>query len=118
MLLEEKAVDNVLIGGIDEITDFSFGIINRFGLFKKDISSSLNLFSEPSRGSIAGEGAAFFLLNSQPSAGDYATLDGITTFYKPFDDNETTENIQAFLEEQSISINDIDIVSLWKKWGH
>jgi 3-oxoacyl-[acyl-carrier-protein] synthase II len=110
MLLEEKTVNNVLVGGVDEITDFSFEITNRFGLFKKSIHSNLNLFSEASRGSIAGEGAAFFLLRSQASSNDYAVLDAITTFYKPVDEKETEDNIRAFLDDQSISMNEIDIV--------
>ncbi|MBC7827738.1 MAG: beta-ketoacyl synthase chain length factor [Chitinophagaceae bacterium] len=110
MLLEEKTVSNVLIGGVDEITDFSFGITSRFGLFKKNINSNLNLFDTPSKGTIAGEGAAFFLLNNHPSQKDYALLDGVSTFYKPIDLEETEHHIQSFLSEQSISMNDIDLV--------
>ena len=110
MLLEEKTAGNVLVGGIDEITDFSFGITSRFGLFKKNISSNFDLFNSSSKGSIAGEGAAFFLLSNQPSEHNYAVLDGIHTFYKPADNKETQDNIQLFLNEQSVSMSDIDIV--------
>jgi 3-oxoacyl-(acyl-carrier-protein) synthase len=110
MLLNEKTVNNVLVGGIDEITDFSFGITRRFGLFKERIESNFNLFSETSKGSIAGEGAAFFLLNNQSSDEDYAVMEGIATFYKPVDSKEVEQNIQSFLDQHSISFNDIDVV--------
>ena len=110
MLLEEGTVTNALVGGVDEITDYSFEITSRFGLFKKNISSNLDLFTGNSRGSIAGEGAAFFLMKNQPSENDYAILDGMHTFYKPADNNEIRENIQMFLSEHSLSINDIDII--------
>lgn len=110
MLLQERTANNVLVGGVDEITDYSFQITSRFGLFKKSINSNFDLFSTPSKGSIAGEGASFFLLNSVPSANDYATLDAVSTFYKPFDNNETEQNIQSFLSEQSVSVSDIDII--------
>lgn len=110
MLLKEKTAGNVLIGGVDEITDFSFEITRRFGLFKGSIESNLSLFSTPSRGSIAGEGAAFFLLNSGPSGNDYARLDAVTTFYKPADSEEAEDNIRSFLFEQLATITDIDIV--------
>lgn len=110
MLLEEKTVKNVLIGGVDEITDFSFEIISRFGVFKKNLSSNFNLFSIPSKGSIAGEGAAFFLLTSTPSSNDYAILNAVTTFYKPVDNIEIENNIRLFLSEHSLSMSDIDIV--------
>lgn len=110
MLLEEKTVDNVLVGGVDEITDFSFDITSRFGLYKRKISSNFELFNNSSKGTIAGEGAAFFLLNNQPSEYNYAVLDGVHTFYKPSDTNEIIRNIQSFLAEQSLSFQDVDLV--------
>jgi 3-oxoacyl-(acyl-carrier-protein) synthase len=110
MLLKEKAVNNVLIGGVDEITDASFAITRRFGLFKETIDSNFNLFNTPSKGSIAGEGAAFFLLNNGASHTDYARLAAITTFYKPADNREAEESIRAFLIEQSLEMSAIDIV--------
>ncbi len=110
MLLEEKTAGNVLVGGVDEITDFSFGITSRFGLFKKEITSNFDLFSNPSKGSIAGEGAAFFLLTSQVSEHNKAMLEGVHTFYKPSDNSEVVHNIQSFLDEQSLSMHDIDVV--------
>ncbi|HKH63000.1 MAG TPA: beta-ketoacyl synthase chain length factor [Flavitalea sp.] len=110
MLLEEQEVTNVLVGGVDEITDYSFGITNRFGLFKKEISSNLDLFSTASKGSIAGEGAAFFLLKMQSSDHDYAVLESMHTFYKPADNKEIQDTIQTFLNGLSLSMNDIDIV--------
>ena len=110
MLLEENAANNVLVGGVDEITDFSYAIISRFGLYKTNISSNLELFKTPSRGSIAGEGAAFFLLAKEASQNDSASLDAITTFYKPANSAEVQEHIQSFLSAQSLSIKDIDIL--------
>jgi 3-oxoacyl-(acyl-carrier-protein) synthase len=110
MLLEEKTVNNVLVGGVDEVTEFSFDITSRFGLFKRTISSNLDLFNNSSKGTIAGEGAAFFLLNNQSSEHNYAMLEGVHTFYKPSDNSEVVNNIQSFLAEQSLSINDIDVV--------
>ena len=110
MLLAEKTVSNVLVGSVDEITDYSFEITSRFGLFKKNITSNLNLFNTFSRGSIAGEGAAFFLLSNQSSANDYAMLDAVYTFYKPTGNEEIEEHISSFLSQESLAINDIDIV--------
>jgi 3-oxoacyl-[acyl-carrier-protein] synthase II len=83
MLLQEKEVDNVLVGAIDEITNISHTILNRMGLYKQQSPSSLGLYKEKTKGTIAGEGAAFFLLANEPSATDYAKLDGLHTFYKP-----------------------------------
>lgn len=110
MLLEEDEAENVLVGGIDEITDISHAILSRMGLYKREAVSNLELFNSDSKGTIAGEGASFFLLGNKPSTNDYAVLDAMTTFYKPVDQAETEQHILSFLAEQSISINDIDLV--------
>ena len=110
MLLDEKEVSNVLVGAIDEITNISHTILNRMGLYKQGTVSNLDIFKTRSKGTIAGEGAAFFLLANEPSEADYAKLDGLKTFYKPTDIKEIENNITDFLAQYSINITDIDLV--------
>jgi 3-oxoacyl-[acyl-carrier-protein] synthase II len=110
MLLEENSAANVLVGAVDEITDTSHAILSRFGLYKKDNISNADLYTISSRGSIAGEGAAFFLLNHQPAENNYAVIDGLHTFYKPAGINQIEEEIALFLSSQSCTGNDIDLI--------
>ena len=110
MLLKEKEVDNVLVGAVDEITDISHAILSRMGLYRRGSESNLNLLAAPGKGTIAGEGAAFFLLANQPAATDYAQLDALQTFYKPKDTNEIEQRINTFLADQKIAMPDIDLV--------
>lgn len=110
MLLKEKDATNVLVGGIDEITDISHAILSRLGLYKAEDISNLDLFSSPSKGTIAGEGSAFFLLASEPAATDYAKLDAITTFYKPAGLQETAQNINSFLAAHFLTAANIDLL--------
>ena len=110
MLLLEKEANNVLVGGIDEITNISHTILKRMGLYKREAISNLDLFTTNSKGTIAGEGAAFFLLTNQSSVNDYAVLDGIHTFYKPATIKETEQQILSFLSAQSINVGDIDLI--------
>ena len=110
MLLKEKEVDNVLVGAVDEITDISHAILSRMGLYRRESTSSLNLFSPPSKGTIAGEGAAFFLLANQPGPTNYAQLDGLLTFYKPKHTKEIEEKINHYLADQQLTMDDIDLV--------
>ena len=110
MLLQEKEVENVLIGAIDEITNTSHAILNRMGLYKQGPVSNMDIFKKDSKGTIAGEGAAFFLLANEPSANDYAKLDGLKTFYKPNGIKEIEAQILTFLDSHSVSLNDIDLV--------
>lgn len=110
MLFKENDAQNVLVGAIDEITNTSHAILNRLGLYKQGKVSNLDIYKTKSKGTIAGEGASFFLLANEPSATDYAKLDGLHTFYKPEGIAEIEQQINSFLEDQHISINDIDLI--------
>ena len=110
MLLKEKAAGNVLVGAVDEITNISHTILIRMGLYKQGNVSNLELFKTRSKGTIAGEGASFFLLANEPSATDYAKLDGLTTIYKPGSIKEIEQQILSFLQSHSVSLNDIDLI--------
>ena len=109
-LLQEQHAPTVLVGGIDELTDTSFALLSRFGLYKKDISSGKNLYDGTAKGTIAGEGTAFFLLAAKHSGNDYAQLNGLYTFYKPRDVQEIEINIQSFLSAHAIGMDDVDLV--------
>lgn len=110
MLLREGAANNVLTGGIDEITDISYSILNRFGLYKREEIKNNELFKSKTKGTIAGEGAAFFLVTNQPSDKNYVSIDGIRTFYKPQNSKEIELQVQSFLLEQSVTTDEIDLV--------
>ena len=110
LLLKENEATNVLVGAIDEITNTSHAILNRMGLYKQGQVSNGELFNTKSKGTIAGEGAAFFLLANEQSATDYAKLDGLKTFYKPQGIEEIEAHISSFLAAQSIGLDEIDLI--------
>ncbi len=110
LLLKEKDATNVLVGAIDEITNTSHKILNRLGLYKQGPVSNLDLYKTKTKGTIAGEGAAFFLLTVEPTATDYAMLDGLHTFYKPEGNAEIQKQISYFLERHALSMADIDLI--------
>ncbi|HTH82419.1 MAG TPA: beta-ketoacyl synthase chain length factor [Mucilaginibacter sp.] len=110
MLLKEQEVDDILVGGCDEMTDASFTILSRLGLYKRWPLSNLELLSTKSNGSIGAEGTAFFLLTSKPSADNMAELLATRTFYKPKTIHDTDKRIFAFLADNDLSIDDIDLV--------
>ena len=110
LLLKENEAQNVLVGAIDEITNTSHAILNRLGLYKREPVSNLDIYKTNSKGTIAGEGAAFFLLANEPADSDYAKLDGLKTFYKPNDAAAVKDHITAFLADHTVSMNDIDLI--------
>ncbi len=105
-LMEEGDAQTVLLGAADEITEKSHTILKRFGLYKKNGNSRL-LMEGDSKGSMAGEGAAFFVLSNKAKEA-IARLDAFHHFYKPGEDMEGL--IKDFLSERKISANDIDLV--------
>lgn len=110
LLLKEGEAGTVLVGAIDEITHASHALLTRLGLYRRESSSSLNLLSPAVKGTVNGEGAAFFLLSYETSDNDYAKIEGLTTFYKPTGHEIAEEKIIAFLAGHGLSTNDIDLV--------
>jgi 3-oxoacyl-[acyl-carrier-protein] synthase II len=110
LFINEKKDLNILVGGIDEITDSSHQILSRFGLYKKPPLSNQDLISTKSKGTMAGEGASFFLLTDQASEKNIACLEGVSTFYKPASNEQIEEEIQSFLRTKNISLDEIDLI--------
>lgn len=110
MLLNEKEAAHVLVGAVDEITAISHAILTRMGLYRRKDTSSLGLIGNPGKGTMAGEGASFFLLAADQSENDLARLDGLSTVYKPEDTAVIEEEILSFLNKHGLTISDIDLV--------
>ncbi len=79
-LVNDGEANDVLVGGVDEITNASHTILSRFGLYRNEPVSNTQIFENPGKGTIDGEGASFFLLSKQSSAKDYAQLKGLLQF--------------------------------------
>ncbi len=111
MLIDEKPVNqNILVGGADELTDNLYTILSRLGFLKLEIENNLELLKTPSKGSLAGEGSAFFMLSSEKTKDCHAALKDVSMFYKPENEDETISNIVSFLEKNMRFLQDIDVV--------
>ena len=110
MLLKENEADDILVGAIEEMVDNSFKVLTRLGLYKRHPVTNLSLFKEDTKGTIGGEGAAFFLLTDKPSLNNMAELTGLKTFYKPKDIQDIKKNILEFLDAQSLKAKDLDLI--------
>jgi len=107
MLFAENEASTILVGGIDEITDANYVIFSRFDTYKKGNFTNTDLYSVNSPGTIAGEGAAFFVLANEASANDMACLDAFQTFYKPVD---MEQDILNFLFANAVTLEEIDLI--------
>lgn len=107
MLLKEGGTNNVLVGGTEEMVDTSFKVLTRLGLYKRHDVVNTDLFKEHSNGTIGGEGAAFFLLDSAASGNDLAELAALKVLYNKIDIEKA---IFGFLKENRLDISDIDLI--------
>jgi hypothetical protein len=110
MNLEERNASHILLGGIDESTN-DFRLLHSYlGYWKKPISN-LALLRDKTPGSIAGEGAAFFMLSSVPSDEHHANVDGVHTFITPgaAKEDDIIPEIDLFLKNHHTEKTDISL---------
>jgi len=110
MRLREDVGEKILLAGIDEMTDSYFKIIENADYINTDIESNLNLKEHKGKGSIAGEGGAFFIVSGEKHPDNYARFAGVKTFYKPESDEETERFILEFLSDNELLPNDLDMI--------
>jgi 3-oxoacyl-(acyl-carrier-protein) synthase len=114
LMMIREAPLTVLVGGVDEVTDLSFDIINRFDRYKEQPVSNLDLFKSSTPGTIQGEGGSYFLLSDEKTPTAYAQVVNLATFYKPETSDEIKSRIATFLADQSLQAKDIDLLLLGK----
>ncbi len=98
LLIKEGSAENVLVGGIDELTNNSFKLLQQLGLYST---------STP-----GGEGAAFFLLSGKKTEKSIAKISSVKTYVGKSDVKILTEKINTCLLESGKTIKDIDLVLL------
>ncbi|MDO3625729.1 beta-ketoacyl synthase N-terminal-like domain-containing protein [Mucilaginibacter sp. BT774] len=107
MLLREQEAHNILVGGTEEMVDTSFKVLTRLGLYRRQPTSNLHLLSSEAKGTMGGEGAAFFLLSDKASDDNLAELSSVKTLYNTSD---VEAGITKFLAENELKAEDIDLV--------
>jgi 3-oxoacyl-[acyl-carrier-protein] synthase II len=110
MWLEEKPGDKILLGGVEEITVSHFEITDSMGFWKKGAMSNLDLLQDKTPGTIAGEGASFFLLSKEENPGNYARINGLSTRFNPGNQAVALDHIDEFLSSHKLNKDDIDLV--------
>ncbi len=112
MLINEGEVKNLLLGGIDEITDESWLISTKNDMYKVEPLNNLKLLDDTQRGGLSGEGANFFVISNQKNPDSYARISGIESYYKPHNNSVVQEKINSFLKKHDVDLKDIDLVIL------
>ncbi|HWK03031.1 MAG TPA: beta-ketoacyl synthase chain length factor [Puia sp.] len=96
MLLKENPRSSYLVGGVDEIATYHHNLENLAGSYKKEAISSRHLYETDSPGTIAGEGAALFLVNGLPEHA-LARVRALATIHSE-EESVVTRQLQDFLD--------------------
>lgn len=108
MRLNEFPSHTYLLGGVDEISSFNHNLERLDGAYKTEEVNSSNFYSLDTPGSIAGEGAAMFLVNKDPN-GALAQLKGFGT--QPHDHiDQLRGSLKSFLQQQLSPGEQIDLL--------
>jgi hypothetical protein len=108
MLLKEYPANNYLVGGIDEISSYNYRLQWQDGWYKKETASGKSLYESNSPGSIAGEGAALFLVNNSP-VNALSKVKAITTLHSR-DEDTVRAQLLLFLERHLPAGKNIDLL--------
>lgn len=79
LLFEQGQAGTLLVGGIEEISEYNHHIDRLSGIFKEQPGSSASLLASTTAGTVNGEGAAMFLLERQPSQSGQVRIRQVTT---------------------------------------
>lgn len=111
-VLEASSTKNVLVGGIDELAKNAVELHKRLGHLKQEkISSNLTVLQSGTKGSLASEGATFFVVSNEKNANSYAELCDIE-IYNTASSEEMVRNIERFLGNNGLRTEEIDAVVL------
>ena len=109
-LNEKKAPQHFLVGSADELTDRLFIILQRLGYWKQNCNNNNSLIPSTTKGTIAGEGASFFLLSNVKSNESCVEVSDVSMFYKPKNLSIIKDKIESFLFKNKLTLADIDVV--------
>ena len=108
---QENTNLNVLVGGVDEISDVFTGFQQLDGQIKQEAVTNMELFGSGTPGTILSEASGFFVLGSEKKNSSYAELKDVRSLNRLNKENITDE-IHQFLKSNHVKTSEIDIVIL------
>ena len=97
MMLNENPNANYLTGAVDEVSSYNYNLERLDGWYKKEIVTGKDLYHLRSAGSIAGEGAAMFIVNNSKE-GSAFEVKGVYMLHTA-DPEEVAARLKHFIGE-------------------
>ncbi len=109
LLLAENPDQWILTGGVDELTPTSHTIQSRFNKYRSHAEGIQSLFNTQINGTIAGEGAAYFVVTGRYDDQAKAQVNATETFCSS-DKQRIKESISRFLQQNRLSPDEVDLI--------
>lgn len=108
--LAENPSMNILTGGFDEVTETSFELTSRLGLWKNHPVDIHRLYEYNTRGSIAGEGVVFMMLGGKQDITGAVCIKSLSYVFDQGSDINGT--VLDMLNQKGIDLGKTDLVIL------
>ena len=109
--IDENEASSILVGGIDEINDYTVSLFKLAGFIKDEIESPNDLLNSTTTGVVFSEGATFFVLEDKKKESTYDEILDIE-LHNNLEIDEVEEKITSFLKTNGLKCDDIDAIIL------
>lgn len=103
---------NIIVGGVDEMTENYYKIITKTDSWKKEPVKNTEIFQYKTPGAYCGQSQTFFMLSDSKTSSSIAKINDIKIFFKPENTSEIKNRINVFLSHNMMQLSDIDMVIL------
>ncbi len=110
LLFEENEVNSLLVGNVEEISNYNYNIDLLAGLIKEEEVDLKSLINSNTKGTVYGEGSAMFILESTKE-NSIAEIKDIEQICFPTE-SEIVEKAKSFLNKNKILDSEIDALVL------
>ena len=111
MQIDANESSTILIGGIDEMSDYTAKLFQLAGFIKKESDAPFSVLDSKTTGAVYSEGATFFVLEDKKSPSTYAEIVDVAMINQ-LNSDEVEVQILDFLKSNNLQIADIDAVVL------
>ncbi|WP_264564769.1 beta-ketoacyl synthase chain length factor [Flavobacterium sp. N3904] len=111
MKIEEHDATSVLVGGIDEIADYTASLFKLAGFIKKENEKPFSVLGSTTKGVVFSEGSTFFVLENEKKENSQVEILDIEII-NALDISEVENKIIEFLNSNNLNPETIDAVVL------
>lgn len=111
LMLANNEANNILVGGVDEIGDYTTTLHKIINHIKTERVNSAELLQSKTEGTISSEGANFFVLSNEKKSSSYAEIVALNT-YNTLGNTKIANLAKTFLQENNITLETVDMVIL------